>query len=330
MIDVDRFKRGFDCWQQRNRPVGFTLAVFRKYADDQGAYLAATLSYYAFFSIFPLLLVLTTVLGFVLDGHGHLYRSLVGSALGQFPVVGHQLRTHSLSGNGLGIAVGLAVSLWAGMGAFLAAQHAMDQIWSVPFTRRPGFVGARLRALGLLALLGGGVLATTILAGIGTFGAGYGVGWKIGSLGLSTVVNIALFWVGLRLLTTNDVSWRTLRGGAVAAGVAYEVLQAIGGYYVGHVLRNSSETYGTFALVIGLISWIYLSAHVTLLAASGNVVATRRLWPRSLVSDRPPTGPDQRALADQARAQKRRLDEKIDVEFGNGSPRPERERAGRP
>jgi uncharacterized BrkB/YihY/UPF0761 family membrane protein len=136
---------------------------------------------------------------------------------------------------------------------------------------------------------------------------------------LSTLLNIGLFWLGLRLLTAKDVSWRALRGGAIAAGIAYEVLQAVGGFYVGHVLRSASDTYGTFALVIGLLSWIYLSVHATLLAAEGNVVATRRLWPRSLsrAPDRPPTEADRRALTQQLEGDERRQDEQIDVEFAD-------------
>jgi membrane protein len=313
---ADRY-RAFDRWQRRHCVVGFPLAVLRKYGDDQGGYLAATIAYYAFFSIFPLLLVLTTVLGFVLEGHGHLYRSVVGSALGQLPVIGHQLRTHTLSGSGLGLGVGIAGALWGGTSVFLAAQNAMNRLWGVPYTRRPAFVSARLRSLGLLVLLGGGALATTVLSGLGSFGAGYGIAWKVGSIALSTVLDIGLFWIGFRLLTAAGASWRRLRVGAICAGVAYEVLQAVGGYYVGHVLKGATGTYGTFALVIGLLSWIYLSAHVILLAAEANVVAVRRLWPRSFSVgvEQPPTDADRRALAQRTRVERRREDERVDVEL---------------
>jgi membrane protein len=312
----DRY-RAFDRWQQRRRAAGFTLAVFQKYSDDQGSYLAATISYYAFFSIFPLLLVFTTVLGFVLGGHGDLYKSLVNSALGEFPVIGRQLRTHSLQGNSLALGLGIAGALWAGMGVFLAAQNAMNQVWGVPYTRRPDFFRARLNALMLLLMLGGGILASTVLAGLGSFGASYGIAWKIGSIALSTVLNVGLFWLGFRLLTARDVSWRQLRGGAIAAAVAYEILQALGGYYVGHAVKGATGTYGTFALVIGLLSWIYLAAHITLLAAEVNVVATRRLWPRSfsLVIEQPATAADREALTQRTKVEERRSDETVEVEF---------------
>jgi membrane protein len=190
-------------------------------------------------------------------------------------VIGPQLNRGSLHGSPLALVLGLAAALWAGMGHFLAAQNAMNHLWGVPFKRRPDPLHARGRAL-LLLLLGGGALATTILAALATVGAGLGISWKIGSLALSTALNVGLFWTAFRVLTAREVSWRQLCGGAVAAGILYELLQTLGGYYVGHTLKHASNVYGTFGLVIGLLSWIYLAAHITLIAADGNVVATRR------------------------------------------------------
>jgi membrane protein len=311
--------RGFDRFQQRHAWLGFPLAVQQKYSEDQGGYLAASIAYYGFFAIFPLLLVFVSVLGFVLRGHRHLQRTIVDSALGQFPIVGNDLKIHSLSGNGLALGLGIAGSLWAGMGVFLAAESGMNHLWGIPFNRRPDFLRARIRALGLLVLLGGGALATTVLAGLGTFGASYGLTWKLGAIAGSTALNFGLFWVGFRLLISRDVPWRCLRGGAVAAAVLYEGLQTLGGYYVGHVLTNASNVYGTFALVIGLLSWIYLAAHITLLAAEGNVVATRKLWPRSfsLVVEQPATEADMRALRQRSGVEERRQDQTIEVGFGS-------------
>ena len=307
----------FDRFQQRHRSLSFPLAVLQKYADDQAAYLAAAITYYGFFAIFPLLLVLTTVLGFILQRHPHVEQKIVNSALGQFPVIGPQLSRGSLHGSVLALGLGLAAALWAGMGVFLASQNAMNHLWGVPFKRRPDLLRARGRALLLLLLLGGGALATTVLAALATVGARFGITWKIGSLTISTALNISLFWVGFRVLTAREVSWRQLRGGAVAAGILYELLQTLGGYYVVHTLKHASNVYGTFGLVIGLISWIYLSAHITLLAAEANVVATRRLWPRSfsLMIEQPATQADKRALTQRGKVEERRQDETVSVEF---------------
>jgi YihY family inner membrane protein len=307
----------FDRYQQRHAWLGFPLAVQQKYSDDQGGYLAATITYYGFFSIFPLLLVATTILGFVLPGHRHLQQSIVGSALGQFPLVGHDLRLHTLHGSVLALVLGLLLSLWAGMGVFLAAENAMNQLWGIPFRQRPDFLHARMRALLLLLVLGAGALGTTILSGLGTFGASYSLAWKVGAVALSTALDIGLFWLACRLLTVTAVAWSCLRGGAVAAGVAWQVLQAVGSYYVGHELKNASNVYGTFASVIALLSFIYLSAHLTLLAAEGNVVATRKLWPRSfsMVFQQRPTDADRRALTQRGRVEERRQDERIAVDI---------------
>lgn len=314
-MGVHSFYDRFDRYQQSHPWLGFPLAVRQKYADDQAGYLAATLAYYGFFSVLPLLLVLTTVLGFTLRGHPHLQTQIVHSALGQFPVIGHELRTQSLKGNALGLVIGVAAALWAGIGAVLAAENAMNQLWGVPFKRRPDFFRARLRALLLLAALGGGILATTALAGFGSVGSHYGIAWKVVSIALSTVLNFGLFWVALRVLTARDVTWSNLRGGAISAAIAYEALQLLGGYYVGHVLKNASNTYGTFALVIGLLSFIYLAAHVGLLAAEGNVVASRHLWPRSfsVVFEQPATHGDRAALTQRGKIEERRQDEQVTI-----------------
>jgi YihY family inner membrane protein len=307
----------FDRFQQRHRWLGFPLAVLQKYTDDQGAYLAATITYYGFFAIFPLLLVLATALGFLLPGHRDLERSVLNSAVAQFPVIGPELKSGLLHGSGLALSVGLAVALWSGMGVFLAAQNAMNQLWGVAFNRRPDPIRARGRALLLLVLLGGGTIATTVLSGLGTVGAQLGPVGKAVSLVCSSALNVGLFWVGFRVLTAREVSFRQLRGGAVAAGVLYTGLQSMGGYYVDHELKHATNTYGTFALVIGLLSWIYLATLITLLAAEANVVVARGLWPRSFsaVIEQPPTRGDKRALTQRGKVEERRQDETVSVEF---------------
>jgi membrane protein len=315
----DRYD-AFDRFQQRHAWLAFPFAVLQKYGDDQGAYLVAAITYYGFLAIFPLLFVFTTVLGFVLQGHRRLEQSIVDSALGQFPVIGPDLHRGSLHGNALVLALGIAAALWAGMSVFLAAQNAMNHVWGVPFKRRPNALRARVRALLLLLLLGGGALSATVLGSLATVGTGVGTIWKGASIILATFVDIGLFWVAFRVLTAHDVSWRQLRGGAIGAGVLYEALQLLGGYYVGHTLRHSGNVYGTFGLVIGLLSWIYLTTHITLLAAEGNAVATRQLWPRSfsLVIEQPATPADKRALIQRGRVEERREDETVHVDFGGG------------
>jgi YihY family inner membrane protein len=314
-----RFFAWLDGFQQRHGWIGFPLAVRQKYSDDQAGYLGATITYYGFFSIFPLLLVLTTVLGYVLVGHPDLAHRIEESALGQFPVIGHDLKTGSLKGNPFAVAIGTVAALWAGMGAILAAENAVNKIWGVPRVARPGFLPSRLRALGILAVVGAALVATAVLAGFASASTGFASEWKIASVVLATAINFMLFWSMFRILVGADVPWRQLWTGAAFAAVGYELLQLLGGYYVGRVVERASNTYGTFALVIGLLSFIYLAVYVFLMGAEVSVVAARRLWPRSLslLSERPPTRADLEALEQRARVEALRHDEHIAVSISD-------------
>lgn len=310
-----------DHLQRRNRSLGFLLAVRQKYSEDRAGYLAASISYYAFFALFPLLLALDSVLGYVLHGRPHFEHEIVTSALGRFPLVGNQLQTHSLRGSGLAIGLGLAASIWAGTGVVLAMQNAVDVFWGIPGLDRPNALRSRLSALATLAMLAVAVIVSAGLSGLGTVGVSLGVGTKAAVIGLSALLDIGLFWTGFRLLSNARVPWRALRGGAIAAGISYECLQLVGGIYVRHVLEKASVTYGEFSLVIGLLSWIYLTVHVTLLAIEGNVVASRHLWPRSLTRSGPLTDADERALRQLTSIAQGRAEQRIEVSFEENEPR---------
>ena len=231
-----------------------------------------------------------TILGFVLQGDPHLQAELLDSALAQFPVIGSQLRenVHSLTGSGAGLAVGIVVTLYGCLGVAGATQNAFNRAWAVPRNRRPNPITARLRSLLLLPVLGAGVLVTTVLAGLTTARTPTvptsAARCACGAILLAVVANIGLFMLAFRVLTASEVATRDLRVGAVVAGVGWQVVQILGTYFVTHVLRGSSEAYGVFGLVLGLIAWIYLLALVTVFATEINVVATRRLWPRALLT----------------------------------------------
>ena len=291
--------------------------MWQKYRDDQGGYLAATISYYGFFSLFPLLLVGTTVLGFVLENDPSLEQKIVDTALGQFPVIGTQLKVGALTGEPVALAVGLLIALWSATAVFLAAENAMNTIWGIPFRRRPNPFRARGKALVLVLLVGGGVLCATALSFLGTFGSSYEAAWKIGSVGLSTVLGFGLFWLAFRTLTVAHVGWRETWLGALVAAVLYELLQTLGSYYVERVVRHASALYGTFALVIGLLSWIYLATTIVLYSAEVNVVVLRRLWPRSFSTlvEQPTTAADEIALTQRAEIEERRSDEQVRVRW---------------
>jgi membrane protein len=304
-----------DLFQRERSWLGFPIAVFKKFGDDQAGYLAALIAYYAFFSLFPLLLVFVTVLGFVLGNNAELQEKIVGSVLAQIPVIGDQIKdnVHSIRGSGIALAIGITGTLLAGLGVIQALQHGMDEIWDVPRTKRPNFLWSRIRALILLAVLGVASLLSTFLSGVGSAGGTFGMALKLGSLAASLALNFALFLISFRVLTSAAIKWKNVATGAVIAAVAWAALQSAGTYYMSTQLKNASQTYGLFAIVIGLLSWLYLGAQVTFLAAEVNVVKTRRLWPRSLQP--PPTDADRRVLTDAAEAQAKRPEEHVNVHF---------------
>ncbi len=161
--------RVLDHRQQRSRRVSFMAAVVKKFIDDQAGQLAALIAYYGFVSLFPLLLVLVTILGFVLQGDPGEQQRILNGALGQFPIISDQLKLHSLTGSGPGLAIGVIGSLLAGMGITGATQNAFNRIWSVPFKHRPNFIYAHLRGLGMLAILGTmSIISTTAAGFVGT------------------------------------------------------------------------------------------------------------------------------------------------------------------
>src|SRR3954468_7167645 len=133
-----------DAFQQRHPGAAFPLAVVYKYFDDFGPYLAALLTYYAFVSLFPLLLLLSTILGYVLRGNPQLQEDILSSALGQFPVIGEQLHDpKSVGGGAAGLTLGLLGAIYGSLGVAQAVQYAMNTAWAVPRNNRPNPFTAR-------------------------------------------------------------------------------------------------------------------------------------------------------------------------------------------
>ncbi|QKW18298.1 YihY/virulence factor BrkB family protein [Kitasatospora sp. NA04385] len=315
MNPIERALRAVDRVQQRRRPLAVVVGVVKKYGDDRGGLLAALITYYGFVSLIPLLLLLSTALGFVLHGHPDAQQAVVDSALADFPIIGDQLRenVHSVQGSGLALVIGVAGLLYGALGIAQVLQHAMAEVWNVPGVRRPGYWPRLGRSLALFATLGTGLLLTTAAAALVGSALG-GPAARIGGLLLSAAVNTLLFLACLRILTPKEVPARALLPGSVLAGPLFTVLQAFGAALVAHQLRHATAVYGFFATVIGLLSWLYLAAQVTVYAAETNTVLARRLWPRSLLQP-PLTGPDEQVLEDIARQEARRPEQRVDVDF---------------
>jgi membrane protein len=293
-----------DDYQQRHRPLAFPFAVLRKFNDDQAGNLAALIAYYAFVSVFPMLLLLVTVLGILLRGDPSMQQKVLNSALSDFPVIGQQLHSniHSLNRTGAGLVVGIFGTLFGARGVARALQNAMNTVWEVPRYERPGFPVSYVRDFAVVGVLGLGVLGTTLLSGLGTLAGGVLGG--ILATAASLVVNMGLFLLGLRAATAASVTWRNLRVGAALSAIVWQILQTFGVYFVTHSLRHASTLYGVFGVVLGLIAWFYLQARLTLYVVEADVVRIRKLWPRSMFPP-PYTEKDHEAYKHYAKANQR-------------------------
>ncbi len=299
--------------QQRTRGVRFAAAVLKKFGDDQAGQLAALMAYYGFVSLFPLLLVFVTVLGFVLQGDPGDQKKILDGTLGQFPIISDQLKLHSLSGSGVALAIGIIGSLLAGLGIMGATQNAFNRIWDVPFKHRPNFLTSRLRSLGMLMILGTLSILSTVAAGfVGT--ASHDALEVVAGVLVALAFNLVLFMAAFKLLTAAELSWRELLPGVILASLSWQLLQHLGGYYIDHTLKHTQPLYGVFALVLGLLAWLYLGAQLTIFAAETNVVRARGLVPRSFFSD-PLLAADKRALTFSAEVEERVEQQNVEVTF---------------
>jgi membrane protein len=302
-----------DRLQQRSHILAVAVATWKKFGDDQAGNLAALIAYYAFFSLFPLLLVGVTIMDLVSRNDPHLHHQLL-HALGRYPVIGPQLEKHAhgLRGTGFALVVGAVLTLFGARGVAVAMQNATNSVWEVPQFRRPGFPWSLLRSLGLMGVIGPGILATTTLS---TYAGGAahigGVLSRAVVAVVSLLLNMGLFWLGFRFAASKEIGWRDLLLSAILAAIVWQVLQLVGGYFLSHELRTTSA-YGVFGAVLGLLTWFYVQAQITLYCAELNVVRVRKLWPRSL-NPPPFTEADLRCYQLYADASQRRPEVRIEV-----------------
>lgn len=315
------FVSQLDRLQRRQPSVGFPIAVIYKYIDDSGGYLAALITYYAFVSLFPLLLILTTVLGLVLTGHAGLQHRIESSALSQFPVIGSELGApRGIGGGPAGLVIGVLGAVYGGLGVAQAMQYAMNVAWAVPRNERLDPVLQRLRSLLILVTVGVAVLGTTALSVLGTTNAGsLDALLRIAVVIAAVLVNTAVFLFLFRLAPSRQLSCRDVLPGAFAAAVGWELLQTFGVTYVSHVVANASATNGVFAVVLGLLAFLHLTSVTTVLSVEINVVRVDHLYPRALLTPFTDnvelTSGDERAYTGQAETQRAKGFEDIEVTF---------------
>jgi len=288
------------------------IAVQKKFGEDQAGNQAALIAYNGFLSLFPLMLLAVAVLGFIVQSDAGARQTILNSGLPNIPIIGTTLKDGHLVGSGVAIAVGGIGALWSGLAVTNVLQNAFDQIGGVPYKSRPGFLHQRMRGARLLFAIGLMELVTIALTGVTSAGVG-NLALDIAGIGVSILLNLALFAVAFRLLTDASVPSRRLWPGVAMATAGWVLIQAVGGVYVRHVLTKASATYGGFAGVIGLLAWLYLGARVLVYGAELNSVLAHHYWPRSLFD--PPTVADDDVRTSLAKVEERVDDQTVAVSF---------------
>jgi membrane protein len=258
-----------------------TIEGFRKHRSGRNA---AVIAHYGFLSVFPLLLVFTTVLGYVLESHEKLREDIINTALAQLPFIGQQLKTDptKLQGDALVLILGLLASMWGGMKAFVAVHGALDDIAEQPLDDRSNLFVTRLRALGGMVYIGGAQIGTAILSSLVGL-AGVAAISKVLLLIGAVAINAGVLALSYRWLRTTWPSWRSVAPGAIVGGVLFAILQVLGAWIVRRAVDGALPVYGTFASVIGLLTWLSLHATIALGGAELNA---------ALIADGPPHPPD--------------------------------------
>jgi YihY family inner membrane protein len=318
MNPVEKALRRADATQQRHTPTAVFFGVIKKFGDDNGGALVSNLAYTGFVSVFPLLLILVTVLVNVAAGDPSLRGQVIHGATMQFPLIGKQLASnvHGLKrATAASLTVGLLLLVWGVTKLAQAGLFTMEQVWNVPGPDRPSYFPRLGRSVAFLAILALGVIVSTLLAGLVTYGHHAFIIRALAQC-LAAFANVGLYYLGFRALTPRTVRSRQLVPGAIAGGLFWTALQAFGAYLVHHYLRSDS-VYGIFATVLGLVAWIYFGAQAAIYAAEINVVLARKLWPRTLVQP-PLTEADRVSMALQALQNQRRAEQQVEVRFTDG------------
>ncbi|HET7068185.1 MAG TPA: YihY/virulence factor BrkB family protein [Nocardioides sp.] len=313
-----------DAFQRRRQFLGVPIAVVYKFFDDQGGYLAAVLTHYALIAILPLMLIASSVLGFVLRGHPTLQAEILSSALAQFPIIGDQLgRPGGIQGSTSAVVVGSLAATYGAIGLGQAAQNAVNTVWAIPRNSRLNPVLSRIRSLAWLVLAGFALVLIAVLSSVGShvevFGTrfGGGVHWLV--LAVTVVVNAAVLMLMMRLSTPQKERLRDVLPGAAVTAVLWQLLQMLGGLYVSRVIAHASQMNGLFAVVLGLVALLYIAGVMAMIGLEVNVVLAKRLYPRALLTPFTDavrlTAADRKVYQDYAVAQRHKGFERVEVSF---------------
>jgi uncharacterized BrkB/YihY/UPF0761 family membrane protein len=313
-----------DDFQRRHRVLGVPVAIVYKFFDDQGGYLAAVLTHYSFLAILPLLLIASSLLGFVLQGNATLQEEILTSALAQFPIVGDELgRPGGIQGSTSAVVVGILAATYGAIGLGQAAQNAVNVAWAIPRNSRLNPIHSRVRSLAGVVLAGLALALVVLISSVSShaeaFNAdlGGGVHWLV--VTATVAVSACVLALMMRLSTPQKEAFREVLPGAVLIAVLWQLLQMLGGVYVSSVIKDASEMNAIFAVVLGLVALLYIASVMAILGLETNAVLAKRLYPRALLTPFTDsvrlTDADRRVYREYAQAQRHKGFEQVHVTF---------------
>ena len=284
---IDRSIDALDRLLQRFRPTAVAVAVFKRSGDARGGRESALITFYGMLSVFPLLLLLTTLASKILGANSAATERIINSALEQFPVIGTRIKDniHALAQGSWPAFVGSCLFLlWGSLGVTSSLQMASLKMWRRPRFEEPNILIRSWRGLRLLGVLAASVILASIVTGISASGylRQFSEYLSLAALLVGALINLGAYFLALRILAPREVGTRSLLPGTIMGGIGWTALQPGGGYLLSHQLHRTSEIYGFFAIVIGLIFWLNIGAQLFLYSTELNVVLAEHSWPRGL------------------------------------------------
>jgi membrane protein len=268
------------------------LTTFKRFSDQDGAFYAAGLTYFIFFSVFPLVLFGVSALGFAVFISENVKEQIIDASTETFPLMTQVLQEdtlENLSDARFGLAAtGLLLVLYSGTGGIVALEHALNRIRGLE--DEGTFVQKRVNALRFLATLGAIPLLSVALGAAAQLVQSPLV--SVLAFIAGALLSVLLFAAAYKFLPRVNPSWRDVMPGAVFAGAIFEVLKIVGPLYLASGRSGRDATFGAFATTAGLLISAYLLSQVTLLAAELNAVLAERRQSREFsLADRDKEAP---------------------------------------
>ena len=250
------------------------------FIEDSGNHMAAAISYYALFSLFPLTLLAVSIFGIVLRDQG-IREQVLSGIISFLPIRDQSIAISLRNVADLGptlTAVSALGSLWTAGALSAALRSSLDVVFEVPAARpllRSKVIDYMLLPIIAIPLLGGIALTTAWRLAQAEFGQGVGFVdspisfsffWNAGALAIPLVLSFIAFMLTYWLLPNRRLRFRYIWPGALFAALGFEALKVGFAAYVEY-FASFNVIYGSVASVIVLLFWVYLSANIVIFGA---------------------------------------------------------------